>query len=183
MKPELGLIILAGGKSSRMGQDKGLMDYEGKPMILHVINALQKISKNIVIIANNEEYAQFGFPTYNDIYKETGPIGGIFTALTHSDFDQNLIISCDSPNISHELLSHIINESVGYDITIPVNNGKSHQLIALYSKNCLPVLKSQIEGKNYKLRDCFSYLNVNLVDCEQFSETNFKNINSKEDIC
>ncbi len=77
-------IILAGGKSSRMGEDKGLVLLNGKPMIQYVIEALKGVVSDIIIISNNASYNKFGIPVYPDIIKDKGPVGGIFTGLHHS---------------------------------------------------------------------------------------------------
>ncbi len=183
MSNEIGIILLAGGKSSRMGEDKGLMSFKGKAMISHALNLVQEINDNIIIITNNNEYKKFGYPVYEDIYKEKGPMGGIYTGLTHSRQKTNIVLSCDSPFIEKELLLFLVENSHGFDITVPVKEERSHQLIGVYSKTCLHVFKSQIESGNYKLRDSFEYIKVNLLDCNKFEDSIFKNINSKNDIC
>jgi molybdopterin-guanine dinucleotide biosynthesis protein A len=78
---ELSGIILAGGKSSRMGQDKGLMLFRGKQMVQYSIELLNLFTSQILISSNNQEYNQFGFPVVSDIYKECGPIGGLHAAV------------------------------------------------------------------------------------------------------
>ena len=90
MKPELNQItsiILAGGKSSRMGQDKGFLGLEGKPMIQYGIETAQRLSNHIVVIANNKSYHSLGVPVFPDVYIKKGPLGGIHSGLTHSKTD------------------------------------------------------------------------------------------------
>ena len=70
-------IILSGGKSLRMGQDKGLMSLDGKFMIEHVIDHIKPLCKQILISANQEEYHKFGYPVVRDEIKDIGPAGGI----------------------------------------------------------------------------------------------------------
>ena len=82
--------ILAGGKSSRMGSDKGLMLLNKKAVIQHAIEQLEKSVKNIFIISNNIEYEKFGFKLIPDLIKDIGPAGGIYTALKHTHTNQTL---------------------------------------------------------------------------------------------
>ena len=96
-------IILAGGKSSRMGSDKGLVLLNGKPMISYIIEILKKMQIPIIIISNNENYKQFGLPVFADIIKEKGPLGGIYTGLKNSKTESNIIVSCDVPFYQIEL--------------------------------------------------------------------------------
>ena len=87
-------IILAGGKSSRMGTDKGLLLLNGKPMVKYVIDVLSKVTSKIIIIANNDEYKQFGYKVYSDLIKDKGPVGGIYTAMNYTNSNTNICISC-----------------------------------------------------------------------------------------
>ena len=82
-------IILSGGKSTRMGQDKGLMEIKGKPMIQYVIDNITPVCSQIIISANQDEYKKFGYPVINDNIMDTGPAGGIGSSLPLSSNDKN----------------------------------------------------------------------------------------------
>ena len=103
-------IILAGGKSSRMGEDKGLVLLNGKPMIQYVIEALKEVVSDIIIISNNASYNKFRVPVYSDIIKDKGPVGGIYTGLYHSTTELNFCISCDVPMISSDFIFWLLNK-------------------------------------------------------------------------
>ena len=83
MEPITG-IILAGGKSSRMGTDKGLMRLNGKPMIQHILDPMAKICQRILIITGNPMYGMFGFELVNDEAPDYGPVMGILSGLKQS---------------------------------------------------------------------------------------------------
>ena len=129
---ELTGIILAGGKSSRMGEDKGLMSFKGKAMIQHIIDAVKPLVSTIVIIANNKDYEQFGYPVYEDIIKGKGPLAGIYTGLTHSKAEKNMVLSCDVPFVNGEILKLLIEACKDVDVAIPEKNNRTHQLIGVY---------------------------------------------------
>ena len=97
-------IILAGGKSSRMGTEKGLILYKNKPFVEHIIEAMNPLVDNIIIISNNKAYKSFGFRCYEDLIKNTGPLAGIYTGLRYSKTENNLIVSCDVPLINTVIL-------------------------------------------------------------------------------
>lgn len=179
---EVTAIILAGGNSSRMGEDKGLMLLEGKPMIQHVIDVLQGVVEDIIIVSNNNEYEQFGCKVFADQVKGKGPLGGIYTGLIHSNTQQSLILSCDIPYINANLLNLLISHSEGYDITIPEKDGFTHQLIGVFSERCVITFKNALDDNELKLIDVFKKLNLNIIDANQFSQRLFTNVNERDDI-
>ena len=176
-------IILAGGNSSRMGTDKGVMDLNGEKVIQYVIEALKPNVDNIIIIANNSNYLDFGFPVYRDEIKDCGPLGGIYSGLLKSTTDKNIVLSCDIPFITSKLISQIIAESSEYDVTVPVHDGKTEPLCAVYTKNCMPKFKELLENKILKLTDAMAQVSTKQVLLKSTKETenNFINLNSKED--
>ena len=96
-------IILAGGKSTRMKEDKGLIHFNGKMLVEVVIDAVKKITTNIIIITSTPAYKQFGCTCIEDEIKEKGPLGGILTGLANSSTKKNLVVGCDMPFLSHTL--------------------------------------------------------------------------------
>ncbi|MDG1475846.1 MAG: molybdenum cofactor guanylyltransferase [Vicingaceae bacterium] len=175
-------IILAGGKSSRMNQDKGLMMLNEKPMIQYVIEVLKTIVDEIIIISNNPEYKQFGYPVYSDLIKDKGPLAGIYTSLYYSQSETNIILSCDTPHISSELISFLLSSHQNHQITIPEKENQTHQLIGVFSKSCETNFALSIEKSQLKLIDAFKNLNLNIVDANRFDAHVFKNINTPSDL-
>ncbi|MCL4167425.1 UNVERIFIED_CONTAM: hypothetical protein GTU68_012318, partial [Idotea baltica] len=102
-------IILAGGKSSRMGTDKGFLFLNNKPFVQYSIDALMPLVSEIIIVSDNPDYDVFGFKRINDSTKNAGPVAGICSGLEASSTDYNLILSCDIPLISSQILERLIN--------------------------------------------------------------------------
>ena len=182
MIDNLTIVILAGGKSSRMGEDKGLMTLYGKPMVEYVLEEVKKISEQIIIISDNANYKKFGFPVYKDAVKNKGPLAGIYSGLKKTTTEDNLILSCDVPYIKEELLRYLWLQSSEMDVTIAHQDDRSHQIIGFYKKNCLDVIESQLEKNELKIQRAFAKLKVHMVDCNHFPDSLFRNINSKQDI-
>jgi molybdopterin-guanine dinucleotide biosynthesis protein A len=176
--------ILAGGKSSRMGTDKGLLLFEGKAMIQYVIEQLQPIFSKLVIVSNNPEYEKFGLEVIPDLIKDIGPAGGIYTALNHSDTQLNFIVSCDMPFITKEAIKFIIKNTNESQIVLLENQGKLEPLFGIYAKDCEAVWLKLIQQNIIKLQKMVSYFKLKTIPVENneiFMESFFKNINTKED--
>jgi len=180
---KLTAIILAGGKSFRMGEDKGLMLLGGISMVQHVIDGVKSLVDKILIVSNKkEEYKHMGYPVYEDLIRDKGPLAGIYTGLFHSQTKMNIVLSCDIPYVTEELIKYLIEKSGNYDITIPIKGSKTHQLIGVFNRNCLASFKNSINKDELKLTSAFENLNLNIVDANHFDEKLFANINSKHDI-
>ena len=179
-------IILAGGKSSRMGEDKGLVLLNGKPMIQYVIEALKEVVSDIIIISNNASYNKFRIPVYADIIKDKGPVGGIYTGLYHSKTQLNFCISCDVPMISSDFILWLLKRSGNASITLPMYKDKIHQMIGVYSKQVLSNFKESTEKEHLKLSQVNKDMACEIIDIEKeyanFDELIFSNINTKNEL-
>ena len=130
-------IILAGGKSSRMGTDKGFLLLNDKPFVQYSIDALEHLVSEIIIVSDNPNYDAFGLKRINDITKNTGPVAGIYSGLEASSTEYNLILSCDIPLITSDLLKKLIGSIDATSEVIQIeSNGKTMPLIALYKTQC-----------------------------------------------
>lgn len=180
-------IILAGGKSSRMGTDKGLVLLNRKPMIQHIIEAVQKTEINdILIISNNLAYKQFGLPVYSDIIKESGPLGGIYTGLVNSTTSRNMILSCDIPFINDEVMNVLLEDQSQSPITVLKYKDRIHPLIGIFNTSIIPDLQAQISKNNLKVRELIQFKNATILDLETkilgIQSQVVANVNTKEDL-
>lgn len=179
---KVGAIILAGGKSSRMGTDKGLLELKGKPMVAHVIDAIKFITDDIIIISDKAAYKNFGVPVFEDLIKNAGPLAGIYTGLKNTKHQKNIVVSCDVPFVSEKLLQYLINLCKNYDVTIPVSNNKTHQVIGVYDKKCSEVFKKELDNNQLKMKVALEKINLNVVDANQFDLKEFINVNTPEEL-
>jgi molybdopterin-guanine dinucleotide biosynthesis protein A len=176
--------ILAGGKSSRMGTDKGLLLFKGKAMIQHVIEQMQPVFDNLVIVSNNPEYEKFGLEVIPDLIKNIGPAGGIYTALKHSETKLNFLVSCDMPFVTKGAIDFVFKNRNESQIVLLENQGKLEPLFGIYAKDCEAVWWQLIQQNTIKLQEMVSHFELNIIPVENkeiFEETFFKNINTKED--
>jgi len=179
-------IILAGGRSRRMGTDKGLLELRGKKMIELIIRTLEPVVSDILIISGNPAYLNLGYPVYSDIVSGCGPAGGIYTGLHQSAAEKNLVLSCDTPNISSEFLRYLASQSSDWEITVPVSRLHIECLCGLYTKRIAPELYTCIRQGEHKMTSVIQRFRVNYLDLSSQKQFNadqlFRNINTPEDL-
>lgn len=180
-------IILAGGKSSRMGSDKGLVMLGEKPMIQHIIDNLNQTEVNeIIIISNNEAYKQFACAVYPDIIKEKGPLCGIYTGLMKSSTTRNIVLSCDVPLISPTVINFLIRNNTEAQINIVQNDTLIHCLVGIWESSVRKQLRESIISEHLKVADFLNENQANYIDLKKSGiiadETVLSNINTKQDL-
>lgn len=157
--------IQAGGRSSRMGEDKAWLLLDGRPMIEHVLRAAQPVAKQLALVAhpanpNLARYAQlaarWNAELLNDLHDHRGPLGGIETVLRQCSEDETaLILACDLPFLAEEflqLLTQIHHAGKG-DLTVPLDEtGRPQMLAAIYAANCLPPISTMLAANELKTR-------------------------------
>ncbi|PKL90208.1 MAG: molybdenum cofactor guanylyltransferase [Ignavibacteriae bacterium HGW-Ignavibacteriae-2] len=147
-------IILAGGKSTRMGENKSFLKINGEFVIERVVKLMKGIfEKNIIITNTPQEYEFLKTPVFKDIYTYKGPLAGIHSGLRHSETEQNFIISCDIPLMRGEIIDYIINYKTEKPVTVCRADGFIQQLAGRYSKNVLPYTEKVLEENNTEVRD------------------------------
>ena len=142
-------VILAGGKSSRMGVNKSFLKIGDKTIIERTRDLMQKLfQENILITNSSEEYESLGMPVFTDIIKGRGPLSGIHSGLVNANSKQIFVISCDLPLMKQELIYFIINYKPDADIKICEAAGFTQPLLGLYNKNILKAL--EVYFKNWE---------------------------------
>jgi molybdopterin-guanine dinucleotide biosynthesis protein A len=176
-------IILAGGKSTRMGSDKGLMTLNNITFIQHIIDAVKTLVDEILIISDNENHDVFKLKRHNDLVKNVGPLGGIYTGLHYSKTEVNLVISCDVPMIDSELISELIkNYSNKYDVIQTKSNEKTMPLVAIYHKTCVSEAEQWIKEGKLRVREFVASRKLKTINLDKRFETQLFNINTPEQL-
>ena len=170
-----------------MGSDKGLQNLCGKPLINYAIDAFTGLCSDIIISSSSSAYQEFGFPVVKDEFPGIGPMGGIYSALRQSKTDNNLVLSCDLPFVSKELLSFILENASGFQVVVPWQGNRHYEpLCGFYSLSVLNQMSAYIQKGNYKLPDLFEEININRLIINDsmyfYSENLFFNVNSKHDL-
>jgi molybdopterin-guanine dinucleotide biosynthesis protein A len=176
-------IILSGGKSSRMGTDKGFIKLKGKTFIEHSIEALKPLVSETIIISNNKAHDAFNLKRYEDIIEDAGPLAGVYTGLKHSKTDYNLVLSCDIPLINTNVLTLLIEAIDDTSEVIQIeNNHKTSPLIAVYKSSCASKFyKLLVEGER-RLRYAVNQCKVKHVKLNSEIGIYTSNINTPEEL-
>jgi len=180
-------IILAGGRATRMGgMDKGLVPFNQKPLITHVIARLAAQVDEIIINANRETdaYKTFGYPVLPDELADfAGPLAGIQLGLKHAQNDYLLTVPCDTPllplNLAKQLKTALVQHNA--EIAVATSDGNTHPVFCLCKRSVLPGLNDFLQRGGRKVSDwqkSLKYVNVDFSD----SDEAFTNLNTPEDI-
>ena len=141
-------IILTGGKSSRMGQEKTLMPVGGVPVFRRILDLFLELFDEVLIVTNREgRFAGYGCREVVDLIPDRGPLGGVYTGLHYAGSYPVFAVSCDLPFVHVSAIELLMKEAVAHDIVVPDIHGRLHPLHATYSRRCMPYLLERI-GNN-----------------------------------
>jgi molybdopterin-guanine dinucleotide biosynthesis protein A len=180
-------ILLAGGKSRRMGMDKGKLLIHGKPLYHRPLGILRDHCKEILISTCSTEGSYGNYTHLCDSVPGAGPMGGILTCLEYSGAEWNLVLSYDMPFVSGELISLLLDRREGADIVVPAREGRPPEpLCALYRKSVSGVMRQMIREENYAVHALFPRVRTRLEHIQpgdkSFPPHLFMNVNSPEDL-
>lgn len=181
-------VVLAGGRSSRMGFNKALLEIEGSPLIRILIDRILPITNHILISSKDAADYQFlNFPVIPDRYQEHGPLAGVHAAMLEHVAPLYLVLACDLPNLQTQLLHNLLAFAEGFDAAIPHSrDGMAHPLCAAYRRTCLLPIEDALQRGAKKVITTFleSSLRIRWISPNegQFEDADLANINSPEDL-
>jgi molybdopterin-guanine dinucleotide biosynthesis protein A len=172
-------IILAGGKSSRMGQDKGFLKLKGETFMSYIIEALKPIVGEIIIVSNNPDYDIFKLKRVADVMEDSGPLAGLYAGLLHSETEKNIVLSCDVPLINTSVLKKLIE---GFTSEVEViqfeSQGKTMPLVAMYKRHCMHPILKLLQTNERRLRFAIEQLEVKTIKLDPELGKTVRNINT-----
>jgi molybdopterin-guanine dinucleotide biosynthesis protein A len=180
-------VILAGGKSSRMGSNKAFLKLKGKTFIERQIDLLREMFDEIFISANTpSEYEYLNLPVFKDIYPEKGPLCGIYTSLVNSGSTSTFMLACDMPFVESGLIKHLKGFTKEYDVVVPKSERGLEPLHAFYSKNCIDPIKRELDSNNLRIISFFPHVKVKIIELESLTspdsfKNSIKNLNTKDE--
>jgi ABC-type transporter Mla maintaining outer membrane lipid asymmetry ATPase subunit MlaF/molybdopterin-guanine dinucleotide biosynthesis protein A len=181
-------FILAGGKSSRMGADKAFVQLQGRPLLVRALELARTVTADVWIVGSAEKFASFG-PAVEDIFRDSGPLGGIHAALRNSSSDLNLILAVDLPFVSSEFLQYLVaraRESTAF-VTVVNAAGGLQPLCAVYRQQFADAAESALRAGQFKIDALFSSVpthSISETELEEagFSVSMFRNLNTREEL-
>jgi molybdopterin-guanine dinucleotide biosynthesis protein A len=182
---QLDVFVLAGGKSSRMGCEKGIAKLNDKCMITYITDVLTTLNLPVRIIANNDDYKQFGYEVLNDVVAEKGPMGGLYTAFQYTNKPFVFILSCDIPFIHADAVSYFLNHVGEHEALAATVLDTINPLFAVYHKSLEEKTLNCISTEKFKMKDLILSSKHVLIPMDDFVEKEplmFYNVNSKNDL-
>ncbi len=159
--PVVSAIVLAGGQSKRLGQDKALLELEGRTLIERIVTRMAQIGAEVIVVTNApQKFAHLEARLVSDAYPQKGSLVGIYSGLQAAHHHHSLVVACDMPFINLDLVRHMIGLAPGYDVVIPEVDGWLEPLHALYSKNCLAPIDRLLATGRMKIIDFFPEVRV-----------------------
>ena len=152
---DVGGYVLAGGKSSRMGRDKALLELAGKPLVQHAVVKLRRVCADVHLLGNRNELAKYG-PLVPDVHEGRGPLGGIEAALEHSHHSWNLFMPVDMPFLPTAFLvwwmqTALAREKEGVRMAMLTVDGIPQPALCLLHRDVEPYVKQAMEQGRYKV--------------------------------
>lgn len=181
-------FILAGGKSTRMGADKALLEFDGETLLARTLKAAKAVAGRVCIVGAREKFELYG-PVIEDVYSGCGPLGGIHAALQASTSELNLVLAVDMPQLPQTALRFVIEQARACDavVTVPRVNGFHQTLCAVYRLEFAELAEKSLQQGRNKIEPLYASTSVRVLDEAELAEVDivpamFENLNTPQDL-
>ena len=181
-------VILAGGKSTRIGTNKAFLSINGQRIIDRIIDIFRDVFDDIIIVTNNPiEYLHLDLKIVTDIIPKKGALGGIYTGLFYATSQHIFVTACDMPFINKGFIEYVISKAENFDVVVPCSDDGLQPLHAVYSKRCQNHIEAAIQSNRLKIKDIYSKVRVKEISTEEIrhfdpQQSLFFNINYPDDL-
>jgi molybdopterin-guanine dinucleotide biosynthesis protein A len=203
------ILINAGGKSSRMGSDKALLDLGGKPMIERILEQTVGLGDQIIVTNYPAQYAYLGLPMASDTHPDLGALGGLYTCLQAATQPYALVLACDMPFINRPLLDYMLSLAPQFEAVVPriipqpppsttppsgsaqeatsTRKPEAEPFRAIYSKACLDPIRRALDSGRMRMISFFPDIQLRWVEEAEIKQFDpelltFKNCNTPEEL-
>jgi molybdenum cofactor guanylyltransferase len=181
-------LILAGGKSTRMGTDKAFVMLDGQTLLVRALQLGRSVSADVRIVGEAAKFQSLA-PVVEDIFHDCGPLGGIHAALRATAADLNLMLAVDVPFVTRAVLDFLISRARSSDavVTVPQCGGRLHPLCAVYRREFADKVEKALRAGRFKIDALFEARTTLVIsECEldagRFSGAMFRNLNTPEEL-
>ena len=180
-------VVLAGGRSSRMGRDKAMIEIDGRTLLDRALDVLQPHVDDLLVIGDPLKHGHVGPFVFPDDVPGIGPLGGISTALHYALHDRVLVLACDMPHVTGQLIARLKNGLTSeMDAFVPVCDGHVEPLVAAYHRRCRPSFEASIAQGKWKVADALEKLNATYSQIcpgeDGWPTDLFRNLNTPSDL-
>ncbi len=180
-------VILAGGRSRRMGSDKALLPYQGGRFIEAILRRMEELFEEVIVVTGEPgRYDFLPCRRVTDLFAGMGALGGIHAALRHSGEEAIFVVACDMPHLSPDLIRYQCSLAEGADVVVPEGEGGLEPLHAVYRKSVLPVVEEALRDGQCRVVSFFDRVRVRRVSRDTVERIDpdlsaFRNINTPEE--
>jgi len=158
METEVTGVLLAGGKSRRMGEDKRHLVVGEQTLLERGLAVLQSIfCEVLVVIAQDSPPLSIDARVVRDVVPDCGSLGGLYTGLTQATTPYIFVVACDMPFLNQTVIAQFTSRRGAGDIVMASLADRLHPMHALYSKRCLPALEEMIRARQFKIQEVVSH--------------------------
>ena len=181
-------IILAGGGNTRMGRDKAFLSVGGRRLIDRTVTILGSLFREVIIVAANPlAHLDQNTTIVTDILPGTGALGGLYTGLFSASEGHAFVVACDIPFLNRPFIEYMTSLADGYDIVVPAPPDGLQPLHAVYSRRCLPVIRSLLDRGRRQIKELYPSQRLLRIEPEILDSFDpdgrmFLNINTPEDL-
>jgi len=180
-------VVLAGGRSSRLGRDKALLTLDGEPLLARTVRLLHGLADDVIVLGPPERGALApGARVLPDERPGDGPLPALATALREMRGERLVAVATDMPLLNPSLLAYLLDRSEGYDVAVPRVGGRTQQLHAVYARACLPAVEAQLSRDDLKIDRFFGTVRTLVVEEDEIAALDpdffsFRNVNTAAD--
>ena len=173
-------VVMAGGKSSRMGFDKAGILYNNLTFLQRSIDLLSHFTPDILVSSNMHLSNEYNI--IPDEIENIGPLSGLYSCLRKTKYDKVLVVPVDMPLLDKEVIAYLLkNADLSKSATIFQVHGRKHPLVGIYDVSLVSQIHSQIIKKDYKLLNLLQMSSCQVVSGDRFAHK-FVNVNSPDEL-
>lgn len=180
-------VVLAGGRSRRMGRDKALLELDGRPLIEWVIEGIERVCCEVLVVAGEaDRYPGLGVPVVADRFPGVGVLGGLHAGLKAASYGLILAVGCDMPFLNSELLQAFAGWAESVDVAILRRGEYVEPLHGAYRRTCIPAIEDVIRRGERRIISFFPQVEVRYITAEEARRfdpqlRSFRNVNTPEE--
>lgn len=185
--PQLTGIVLAGGKSSRMGSDKAGLTWDDSDFLHKQLAVLATVCDDLIVVSNVSRIIRLpNVRIVSDNYSNCGPLGGLEAGLSAAAGNVCFVVACDMPFIDARSVQYISHAVFGFDAAAPFAQNRWHPLYATYRRTCLPVIRTMLEAGNLRVGELLASVRLRSISAEELMPFNtdlrmLQNINTPDE--
>ncbi|MBI4620163.1 MAG: molybdenum cofactor guanylyltransferase [Desulfobacterales bacterium] len=181
-------VILAGGKSKRMGRNKAFLEINGQRMVDQIADIFKDTFEEVILVTNSPiEYLHLDLRIVTDLIPNKGALGGIYTGLFYASSEHIFVIACDMPFLSKGFIDYMVSKAGKFDAVVPRSGDGLQPLHAIYSKRCLRQIEALLELDDLKITNFYPKVRVREISPHEIlsfdpEQSIFFNINTPQDV-